>query len=92
MRETIEAMYGLIKNHIDADRIIELNDLVEKHWGYLQDAAEWGEIQKRAGRSTMNRPNIEKECMSLRHPMCPTLISAICIDGLAFNALWQFIE
>ena len=49
MRETIEAMYGLIKNHIDADRIIELNDLVEKHWGYLQDAAEWGEIQKRAG-------------------------------------------
>ena len=31
MRETIEAMHGLIKNHIDEDRIIELNDLVEKH-------------------------------------------------------------
>jgi hypothetical protein len=31
MRETIEAMHGLIKNHIDADKIIELNDLVEKH-------------------------------------------------------------
>jgi hypothetical protein len=30
MRETIEAMHGMIKNHIDADRIIELNDLVEK--------------------------------------------------------------
>jgi hypothetical protein len=31
MRETIEAMHGMIKNHIDADKIIELNDLVEKH-------------------------------------------------------------
>jgi len=30
MRETIEAMHGMIKKHIDADRIIELNDLVEK--------------------------------------------------------------
>jgi len=31
MRETIEAMHGMIKNHIDANKIIELNDLVEKH-------------------------------------------------------------
>ena len=31
MRETIEAMHGMIKNNIDADKIIELNDLVEKH-------------------------------------------------------------
>ena len=31
MRETIEAMHGMIKDHIDADKIIELNDLVEKH-------------------------------------------------------------
>jgi hypothetical protein len=31
MRKTIEAMHGMIKNHIDANRIIELNDLVEKH-------------------------------------------------------------
>jgi len=31
MRETIEAMHVIIKDHIDADRIIELNDLVEKH-------------------------------------------------------------
>jgi hypothetical protein len=30
MRETIEAMHVMIKNHIDSDRIIELNDLVEK--------------------------------------------------------------
>jgi hypothetical protein len=31
MRKTIEAMHGMIKNHIDAGKIIELNDLVEKH-------------------------------------------------------------
>ena len=31
MRETLEAMHGMIKDHIDADKIIELNDLVEKH-------------------------------------------------------------
>ena len=31
MRKTIDAMHGMIKNHIDANRIIELNDLVEKH-------------------------------------------------------------
>jgi hypothetical protein len=31
MRKTIDAMYDMVKNHIDANRIIELNDLVEKH-------------------------------------------------------------
>ena len=31
MRETIEAMHGMIKNHIETNGIIELNDLVEKH-------------------------------------------------------------
>ena len=31
MRKTIDAMHGLIKDHIDANRIIELNDFVEKH-------------------------------------------------------------
>jgi hypothetical protein len=30
MRETLDAIHGMIKNHIDANRIIELNDLVEK--------------------------------------------------------------
>ena len=31
MRKTIDAMHDMVKNHIDANRIIELNDLVEKH-------------------------------------------------------------
>ncbi len=31
MRMTIDAMHDMVKNHIDANRVIELNDLVEKH-------------------------------------------------------------
>ena len=31
MRKTIDAIHDMVKNHIDANRIIELNDLVEKH-------------------------------------------------------------
>ncbi len=31
MRKTIDAMHDMVKNHIDANRVIELNDLVEKH-------------------------------------------------------------
>ena len=30
MRKTIDSMHGMIKNHIDANRIIELNDFVER--------------------------------------------------------------
>ena len=31
MRRTLEAMHDMVKKHIDANKIIELNDLVEKH-------------------------------------------------------------
>ena len=31
MRKTIDAMHDMVKNHIDTNRIIELDDLVEKH-------------------------------------------------------------
>ena len=31
MRKTIDAMHDMVKNHIDANRIIELDDPVEKH-------------------------------------------------------------
>jgi hypothetical protein len=31
MRKTIDGLHDMVKNHIDANKIIELNDLVEKH-------------------------------------------------------------
>ena len=30
MRKTIDAMHDMVKNHIDTNRIIELNDFVER--------------------------------------------------------------